>query len=900
MKPLHITRTSFSPFRDDDENSPLIIHLKCRALDGTRVNIDIEGVKPSLWVDENPMLFDLPEYAHAHPEPQFKSLNGNPLWQIDVDYPHQRRVVARLFRNSYSDDVPFEQAVRWVYGWRSVIEVDESRLDGRMLKPIHIHDSEVDAGEFKVRCLTFDIETYDDKWYPPDKPDGRVVSIAIHDSFTDKYEIASTAMNTSKRLVIKMLTNQDTLHELVEHEVPIPPLDEEQIEVIQIEAGYEALPEFEDEEIEAALHWWFKNRLQAYDPDIIIGHNLKGYDLPYLRNRSRMKNNEIKAWRISNPSRARARKLFPSINWREYAQFDTMVAYSEQIQGAPVAAGMGSLHWMSGRELGYGKVPRSEIHKMLHHEPNLLAVYNIWDIVLPVRVMQMMDLIGFYHYKTAFHDAPFDYSSSNMFLIESMLGHRLYQQKIIMPSVESVRSKIEGQKIESGGFVSDAKTGVWSKAFELDNSKEYPATIISGNLCVTTRLYDLSPYDKEGILEFPFDVTKTPNGTFYRRDFIGIMPAILKEMALGRDEVRAEMLEHAKGSKKWTLLNRKQRVMKENMNSFYGVLGSGATDKTKGRPFRLAEPQIASDITKIAQEHEHHNKRFIEGACLYFHAEHGVLIDEIEGCSPLEFEVLYQDTDSCKCCIKGLDSIEKKQRIIEPNEVLSIANILSIKLNESFHDFCYQALNVSKNEFFHIKAEEIYARYFQWGRKKRYAYMTLDGDLEFKGVEMKRSSVAPVVKKVQKQIFAAILEGKSRIEIINIIRDLNDEMMNVELTPDIEFGRPHGLNSSNDSTQQAKAAAWSNKWLGTNFEIGDKPVLFIASNGPAPLPQGKVIAIPYGDSPSEWRIVIDRDASIRKFFAESASMQAILAAVGVEWSQALQGVLRAKFDGFFK
>jgi len=900
MIPLHITRVSFSPSNEDGEGQDLIVHLKCRTLKGERISLDIIGTTPSIWVDEDPSAYDLPDYCKPHSEPKFKSLDGKTLWQIDVDYPHQRRLAAGKFPRSYSDDVPYEQIVRWVNGWRSVIEIDESRINGNPVKPIHIYPSEIDAGEFQVRCLTFDIETWDDKWYPPDKPDGRVVSIAIHDSFTDTYEIATTAPNTSERLVKRMLTNQESLHELVEHDVEIPPLDPGQIKVIQIEAGYEALPEFDEEETEAALHWWFKNRLKAYDPDVIIGHNLKGYDMPYLRNRCRMKNNEIKAWRAQNPARAKARKSFPYINWREYAQFDTMVAYSEQIQGAPVAAGMGSLHWMSGRELGYGKVPRTEIHKMFNGDPNLLAVYNIWDIVLPVRVMESMDLIGFYHYKTAFHDAPFDYSSSNMFLIESMLGHRLYADSVLMPSVALVRSKVAGQSIESGGFVSDAKTGVWSKAFELDNSKEYPATIISGNLCVTTRIYDTSVFESDGQIEFPFDVTRTPNGTYYRRDFIGVMPTILKEMALGRDDVRAEMLEHEKGGKKWTLLNRKQRVMKENMNSFYGVLGSGATEKTKSRPFRLAEPQIASDITKIAQEHEHHNKRFIEQARLYFHSELGVLIDDVDGATAIEFEVLYQDTDSCKCHIKGLDEIEKAQRVISPDEVLSIANILSIQLNESFHEFCQVTLNVPRNEFFHIKAEEIYATYFQWGRKKRYAYRTLDGDLEFKGVEMKRSSVAPVVKKVQREIFAAILAGESRTNIIALIRRLSDEMMDPGLTPDIDFGRPHGLNSSNENTQQAKAAAWSNRYMRTTFELGDKPVLYIASMGPAPLPSGGVVAIPYGDKPSDWRIVVNREASIRKFFADSASMQAILAAVGVNWDEAMQGVLRANFDGFFK
>ena len=891
--PLLITRVSFNVNDEDKEGPPLLVTLKCRDRKGDRVNLIVEGTQPALWVDLDPRGFDLPDYATFKDEAEYNSLEGTPLWKINVVYPHQRNRVARMFPRSYSDDVPYEQAVRWMYGWRSTIEVDEKHLKGT-IRPIHIQESKVDPGEFTIKCFTFDIETWDEgAFIGPDKATNRVVSIAIHDSETDMYEVGTTAKGTSARIVKKMLTEQENLHRLVDHDVDIPPLRAEQIIVKVITAGDEALPEFEDEESEAALLWWFKRRLERYDPDVVIGHNLKGFDLPYLRRRCRIKNKEITNWKSENRRDSKLRKKFPWINWKDYAPFCTMIAYSEQIAGAPVAAGMGSLHWMSGRELGYGKVPRTEIHKMFYDDPNLLAMYNVWDIVLPVRVIESMDLIGFYAYKTAFHDSPMDHSSSNMFLIESMLGHRLYPQGIVMPSVKLVREKIGDQRIESGGFVSDARTGIWNKAFELDNSKEYPSAIITANLCPTTRIRETKD-------SYPFPITTTPNGTVYRRDKIGIMPEILREMALGRDEVRSEMLNHPKGSSQWMLLNRKQRVMKENMNSFYGVLGSGATSKTKGRPFRLADPQIASDITKIAQEHEHWNKAWIEKASLWFHAELGVIPKEEEGASEMRFEVLYQDTDSCKCCIVGLEQIEDEQRPLENAEVYSVANMLSIQLNETFHDFCKQTLGVPRNEFFAIKPEEVYLRYFQWGAKKRYAYMNLDGELEFKGVEMKRSSVAPIVKIVQYKIFNAILQGEDKQGIVRTVKEANDDMLDSELTADIEFGRPNGLNSDNPSTQQWKAAMWSNQNLNTNFEIGTKPVLFFASSTPGRKPAGGVVALPYGEDPHDWKIAVDRQESIRRFFQDSASMKAILGAVGVKWEEAVSGVMRADFGGFFE
>jgi len=901
--PLLITRVSFSPTEySADGTQPLKVILKCRDLNGDRQTLIVEGTRPALWVDQDPSGIELPDFAHTGSSPEFTSLEGDPLWEITVDYPYQRRIVAKKFRNTYSDDVPYEQAIRWMHGWRSVIEIDEKFLSGGLCRPVHIHPSEVDPAQFSLRCLTLDIETWDDIFHTPDKATGRVVSIAIHDSETGKYEIGTTAKGTSERLVKRMLSEQETLHKLVEHDKPIPPLNPSLVTVKSLAAGDECLPEFEDEETEAALFHWFKRRLKHYDPDVLIGHNMKGYDLPYMKTRIRVKNVEINKWKMGKrSSESTMRKNFPFIQWRDYASFCTMIAYSEQIEGSPVAAGMGSLAWMAGQELGYGKVPRTEIRKMFTGDPNLLAVYNVWDIVLCVRVIEKMDLIDFYAYKTAFHDASMDHSSSNMMLIESMLGHRLFKRGILMPSAVLVRRRIGDQKIQSGGFVSDARTGVWDKAFELDNSKEYPSAIITANLCPTTRIRNPQEYVEGYEPNYPFPVTITPNGTVYRRDRVGIMPEILKEMALGRDDVLDQMKEHEKGTSEWRRLNRRQRVMKENMNSFYGVLGSGSTSKTKGRPFRLADPQIASDITKIAQEHEHWNKRWLEQATLWFSSEDGVGVEPLttKG-SEMHFEVLYQDTDSCKCCISNLAELEARHRPLTSVEVMNVANLLSLQLNETFHDFCKQTLNVPRNEFFAIKPEEVYARYFQWGSKKRYAYLTLDGELQVKGVEMKRSSVAPVVKRVQRMIFESILGGDSKSEIVTTVRECNLLMLDSSSIADIEFGRPNGLRSDNHTTQQWKAATWSNQNLGTNFRLGDKPVLyFVSATQGSLMPRDKVVALPFGEDPGDWRVVIDRNESIRRFFTDSASFTGILAAVGVKWTEAIGGVIRADFGEFF-
>ena len=49
---------------------------------------------------------------------------------------------------------------------------------------------------------------------------------------------------------------------------------------------------------------------------------------------------------------------------------------------------------------------------------------------------------------------------------------------------------------------------------------------------------------------------------------------------------------------------------------------------------------------------------------------------------------------------------------------MDMAEILCNELNESFDDFVKECLNVDKNEFFNIKPDAYYKRYFQWGVKR--------------------------------------------------------------------------------------------------------------------------------------------------------------------------------------
>ena len=858
--------------------SGFVTIIRGKTRDGETHHLHVTDCVPRFWTAKPPAEHapHLPEWCSVH-ETDLRSITGDQLWEVRVELPSSIRQVRDVFFPHYSADVRWGTLVRWLYGWTAVIEVDRECLDD-VVSHKKIRPSDCSADEFKLDLLYYDIET-DDSIDMQNTPE-RIVSIAIYDTKTGVHEVATTCP-TSQRLVRRFIGSQEALESVVEHTKPIPPIDPAKVVVVNLDHD-------DPDTNEAALLWWFKHRVNHYDPDAIAGQNILGYDHPYVVNRCDRMNREMVSRYGGTPP---VDKRFPDMHFiKRLPSFDTKIAYAEQTRGAAATTGAASLAWMAGETLGYGKVPRTAIQELKVNDPMMLCVYNIWDNVCASRVVDELGLLDFYVTKTAYHNSTLHHSHSNMMLVEDMMGHLLYERDMVLPSVELVKKNLAAGGIEQGGFVMDAPTGLWRNAFEVDNSMEYPSAIITGNFGPDTKV---SAVDYPG--GFPFDVTMTPGGRYYRRDKESIMAGVLRHLATARQNLR-ELMRTTTDPTAYGVLDRQQRVMKENMNSWYGVLGSGRTEKTKNRPFRLADPSIGSDITEIARLHNDWNKKWIESTELRFD-ETGVHRDPDRGV-PLRFRTIYQDTDSCKVAIANHDDVEAEVRAFTKEDVESMANMLCLDLNESFHDFTKETLNVSRNEFFAIKPDAYYARYFQWGVKKRYAYVDYDGNHGFRGVELRRSSTPTVVKTVQAELFESILSGDDTPTINSMIRRLNTSMLNPDETDAADFGQPFGIKKT--GTFAHKAAMWSNTFLGTEFGIGDKPCIYFAkSSGAGRLPSNRRVAIEWGDDPIDYGIEVDRDMTIAKFFVDSNSFTAILNAVGTSWFGAVKGVTTSSLDEWF-
>ena len=852
-------------YRETEQPKSLTTYLRLKTLDGQTRTLGVTNCVPRFWTEVN-----------QGTQPKMKSITGEDLWEVRCELPSEIKGLAAENYPHYCADVRWANLARWIYGWTTVIEVNSSiqwKEGIGIGRTKDIRPSEIPPDKFELDTLWFDIETEDS--LDTEGTDGRIVSIAF--LRPDGAHEIGTCHSTSPRQVKRFMQSQKALESVVEHTEPIPPVEGDVI--------VQNFDQIDEDEREAHLLWWFQRRLEEINPDVLAGQNIKDYDIPYLINRCKNQNRAMLSRHGGKPP---VHHRYPGM-WilKQRVLFDSKLAYAEQVRGAAATTGRASLSWMATSELGYGKVPRTRITELMKRDPMMLAVYNAWDNVCAERVCTKLDLVNFYLIKTGFHNSTLRNSHTNMMLIEDMMGHLLMEEGKVMPSVAVVRERTKGE-IEQGGHVMDAPVGVWKNAFELDNSMEYPSAIISGNFSPDTAV--------EPAEEYPYEVTITPAGRVYRRDFEGIMPRVLRSLAELRRKTQQQMRE-TDDPNLAAVLNQKQRVIKENMNSWYGVLGSGTTSKTKGRPFRLTAPGIGSDVTEIARIHNDWNKDHLNKWTLGFDEKLGVMPQGSEGFQ-LKFTTLYQDTDSCKVAIENHDEAEEAVRKFTEQDVINISDQLSIMLNETYDDFVKQYLNVDKNEFFLVKRDAAYERYFSWGVKKRYAYRLFDGTQGHRGVEMRRSSAPTVVKEAQARIFDAILDGVTREGIVRILRTIHNDIMDEEITPAIHFGTPMGMKTN--TTQQFKAAMWSNKNLGTDFDIGDKPVIYLASNTPKGLPSNKVVALEYSEKPEDHGVIVDRQRSFDKHFKASASWKSILSAFGTSWENALAGVHLGNFDGWFE
>ncbi|SFB92551.1 replicative DNA polymerase I [Halobiforma haloterrestris] len=625
---------------------------------------------------------------------------------------------------------------------------------------------------------------------------------------------------------------------------------------------------------EEAMLEAFVDYVEETDPDVLTGWNFEDFDAPYFLDRLEELQGphdyDLEIDRLSRVDEVwRSNWGGPDIKGR--VVFDLLYGYQRMVFSELDSY---RLDAVGEEELGVGKERYAgDIGDLWEDDPTQLLEYNLRDVELCVELDRQQEIIPFWDEVRSFvgcklEDAPTPGDAVDMYVLHQAYG------RFALPS----KGQQEGGEEYEGGAVFEPITGVKENVTVLDLKSLYPMCMVTINASPETKV-DPDEYDGE--------TYEAPTGTHFRKEPDGVNREMIEELLAEREEKKSLRDEHEPGSPEYEQYDRQQGAVKVIMNSLYGVSG--------WEQFRLYDKEAASAITATGRE----VIEFTETAA-----------------NELDYEVAYGDTDSVMLEL-GPD-VSKDEAIEQSFEIEEY-------INDRYEDFAREDLNADQHRF-QIEFEKLYRRFFQAGKKKRYAgHITWkegkDVDtIDIVGFEYQRSDIAPITKEVQHQVIETIVkEGdvEGAKEYVNgVIEDVLAGDVSLE-----DIAIPGGIGKRLDNydtdTAQVRGAKYANLLLDTNFQRGSKPKrLYLERVDPAffrrmedeegfdpqrdPLygafkRDPDVICFEYEDQiPEEFEV--DYDKMLEKTL--KGPIERILEALDVSWEEVKSGQEQTGLDSF--
>lgn len=477
------------------------------------------------------------------------------------------------------------------------------------------------------------------------------------------------------------------------------------------------------------------------NPDLILGYNLKGFDIPYILERGTTLNIEDfnKLGRTQKPCKAKdavfsSRQVgslsTPEITIEGRIVFDLMQIIRREHKLRSYSLNSVSLHFLQEQK---EDVPHNSMHDLQEGNKDTrkrIASYCLKDTILPLRLFNKLNILINYTELARVMGVPLEYFSSRGVGIKVLtLIYRAAAENDYLIPVLDVE---DNDSTYEGGFVMDPMRGFYPQPIAvLDFSSLYPSIMISRNLCYST-LLTKEQYDK-------FGGTKTPTNNYFVDSKVkqGLLPKVLINLLASRKATKKEMnAESDPGIK--ACLNARQTAIKVCANSIYGFTGANTG--------KLPCVEISQSTTSFGREMIAFTKNIIEST---FCKEKGYSHDSI---------VIYGDTDSVMINFKENDMKRVFEMASEISEFVTTKFIKPVSL-----------------EF-----EKVYYPYLLIN-KKRYAGLIYNNPntpskIDTKGIETVRRDNCNLVKEVIETCLNKILYDKdvegAKTYVKKIVQDL--------------------------------------------------------------------------------------------------------------------------------
>jgi len=475
----------------------------------------------------------------------------------------------------------------------------------------------------------------------------------------------------------------------------------------------------------------FLEYLHALDPDVITGWNVVDFDLAVL---SRIARRHGVRFAIG-----RSEDEFDLRKDASFTRESRAIIFGRQVldglslmRGAFIRLDDYKLETAAQTFLGKGKLlagdeRHTEIEALYRTDPQRLVDYNLQDARLVQELLDHTGLVELAIERSLLTGMQLDRVSAAIASVDSLYLNALRRRGVVAPSVGAEPAAVPIM----GGYVMESKPGLYRNVLVFDFKSLYPSIIRTFNIDPLTYLRHEMP----GVA-----TVVAPNGAAFRRDTPGIIPELLSTLASEREQAK-------RGGN-----GVKANAIKILMNSFFGILGAGAS--------RLFAPEVANAITHLGQ---HLIRRAAECAERQGHV------------------VLYGDTDSLFLYPN------------EPNEAraLQLAEQLRVAIGDDVAQSVqreFGCVSVLELEF-----EKLYHRFFlpevrggKIGSKKRYAGLVVeDGreEIEFVGLESVRRDWSEVSKRFQRALLERVFHDQPVEALIrSFVADLRGGRFDDQLT----------------------------------------------------------------------------------------------------------------------
>lgn len=533
---------------------------------------------------------------------------------------------------------------------------------------------------------------------------------------------------------------------------------------------------------ERALLSWLFMRLNCEDPDVIVGHNILGFDLEVLLTRAAAL--KVPTWskigrlrRSTVPKFKHAGKTFglPELAVGRLLG-DTYLSSKEYVKET-----MYSLTNLAMSQLKQGRreIDPIDVPRYFNSSQDILQLAQ--QTALDAQLVQKL----FFKLQVLPLTKQLTNISGNLWAktmrgaraerIEYLLLHEFHALKFLLPEKKSYKGKksdIEGvgdddegakkgkRKADyKGGLVLDPKTGLYdSYILLLDFNSLYPSIIQEYNLCFTTinwpkflrndvtKAKEEDEEDEEVGEAAPAaagdSIPPIPDSGLDQ----GVLPRVIKSLVERRRSVKG-LLKNERDETKREQLNIRQMALKLTANSMYGCLGFSHS--------RFHAKPIAALVTAMGRETL---SRTVDVAQ-----------------NQLQLNVIYGDTDSImiNTNIPAKDEFEEEGSGVGDKEKIKQVKELGNRVKREVNKL-YRSLELEVDGIF---------KCMLLLKKKKYAALVVSEkgdalvyDKEMKGLDLVRRDWCVLSRETGKYVIDQILSGVNRETVICNIHTYLEEL----------------------------------------------------------------------------------------------------------------------------